>query len=94
MEKDFKKIIQQSGLAQGIGLLLAVSGGVDSVVLLDLMTRFAKEFSLDLQVLHLDHQIRPESGADAGFVRDLCIRLDVPAKSKPLMCRCWPGSAA
>lgn len=48
---------------------VAVSGGVDSVVLLDLL---AKESSAGLlAVAHYDHGIRPESAADRKFVQKL-----------------------
>ncbi len=49
--------------------IVAVSGGVDSVVLLDKM---AKEYAADqLVVAHFDHGIRPESADDAEFVAGL-----------------------
>ncbi len=49
-------------------LIVAVSGGVDSVVLLDMLVQ-AGEY--DLIVAHIDHGIRPESAEDARFVRGL-----------------------
>ena len=52
--------------------LVAVSGGVDSVVLLHLLQSLAKTLKISIHVAHLDHQIRPESTSDADFVRDLC----------------------
>jgi tRNA(Ile)-lysidine synthase len=53
--------------------VLAVSGGVDSVVLLDMIMRgLWPEFAAaDFVVAHFDHQIRPESGTDAELVRQL-----------------------
>lgn len=65
-------------LAGAERFLVAVSGGVDSVVLLHALNRVSKAFNISLQVAHLDHQIRSESTADAAFVRDLCNQLDVP----------------
>ncbi len=59
-------------------LLVAVSGGVDSVVLLHLLRSLTEYLNLSLQVAHLDHQIRPESAADAAFVADLCAQWDIP----------------
>jgi len=47
--------------------ILAVSGGVDSMALLDLL---AKKPDLELVVAHFDHGIRPESGQDAQFVEE------------------------
>lgn len=54
--------------------VVAVSGGVDSVVLLDMM---AKKGS-DIIVAHFDHGIRPDSASDAEFVRGLAEKYEVP----------------
>lgn len=52
--------------------VVAVSGGVDSVVLLDLLS---KGTDLKLIVAHFDHGIRDESAEDRGFVQALANRL-------------------
>lgn len=46
-------------------LVVAVSGGVDSVVMLDVL---AKSKLRPLVVAHVDHGIRPDSSEDAAFV--------------------------
>ena len=61
-------------------LLVAVSGGVDSVVLLHILRSLAGSLNLSLQVAHLDHQIRPESANDADFVADLCAQWNIPCQ--------------
>lgn len=48
--------------------ILAISGGVDSVVMLDVL---ARQPNLQLIVAHFDHGIRDDSAADADFVADL-----------------------
>lgn len=53
--------------------VLAISGGVDSVVLLDMMMRLGK----DVTVAHFDHGIREESAADARFVAALAEKYGV-----------------
>lgn len=69
------------GLARGTAkkrkprYVVAVSGGVDSVVLLDMLYKY---HSKDLVVVHVDHGIRPESGEDAEFVRDLAKKYRLP----------------
>ncbi|WP_072906544.1 tRNA lysidine(34) synthetase TilS [Malonomonas rubra] len=72
-------------------LLVAVSGGIDSVVLLRLLSVASNQFGFRLSVAHFDHQIRPESRAEAEFVEQLCERMrlsfffgsgDVPAFAK------------
>jgi len=54
--------------------LVAVSGGPDSVALLDLMSRTTDVHGLDLIVAHFDHGIHPESAAVADRVGDLARR--------------------
>ena len=65
--------------AAGDRVLVAVSGGPDSVALLHLLVRLAPGLGLDLGVAHFDHGLRGEdSRADAGFVADLAQRLKLP----------------
>jgi tRNA(Ile)-lysidine synthase len=65
--------------APGDRVLVAVSGGPDSVALLHLLTRLAPELGLHLGVAHYDHGLRGEdSRADAAFVADLARRLNLP----------------
>ncbi len=51
-------------------ILIAVSGGVDSMVLLNVLCQLQETFHLQLHVAHLNHQLRPDSEADATFVVD------------------------
>ncbi|HMH49375.1 MAG TPA: tRNA lysidine(34) synthetase TilS [Candidatus Acidoferrum sp.] len=67
-------------LAGGETVLVAVSGGADSVALLHLLLTLSPEFALSLHVLHVDHGLRPDSDRDAAFVRQLAARLGVPAE--------------
>lgn len=55
--------------------MVAVSGGVDSVVLLDLAS---KRPELYLTVAHFDHGIRPDSQADRLFVQALAKKYGLP----------------
>lgn len=52
----------------GSRVVVGVSGGKDSVVLLDALATLAEEFSWSLIVAHLDHSLRDESVADATWV--------------------------
>ena len=61
-------------------LVVAVSGGADSVALLDLLSSLPC-YSLRLVVAHLNHLLRgPESDADEEFVRKLAERYAVPCE--------------
>jgi tRNA(Ile)-lysidine synthase len=59
-------------------VLIAVSGGLDSVTLLHLLCDTLNLTGLKLTVAHLDHGIRAESAEDANFVKGLCASLGVP----------------
>ena len=59
-------------------VLIALSGGSDSVALLHLLRAVAPALSLTLVAAHLDHAIRPQSGDDVNFVRSLCAQLQIP----------------
>ena len=58
---------------------VAVSGGADSVCLLEVLRELAPRWDLRLAVLHLDHGLRgEESRQDAEFVRELARARELP----------------
>lgn len=59
-------------------LLVAVSGGPDSLALLHLLQRTASHHRLDLVVAHADHGIHPDSAAVAAEVAAVAERLGLP----------------
>src|SRR5258706_5391332 len=59
-------------------LVVAVSGGGDSVALLHLLHRFAVRRRIELTVAHLDHALRRASVQDSRFVARLAASLDLP----------------
>jgi tRNA(Ile)-lysidine synthase len=63
---------------RGEGIVVALSGGADSVVLLHLLTRLRERLDLRLLAAHADHGLREESAQDLTFCRSLCARLGVP----------------
>jgi tRNA(Ile)-lysidine synthase len=63
---------------RGDRVLVACSGGPDSVCLLLCLERLRGLFGIRLEVLHVDHRLRPSSRVDAMYVRRLAQRLGVP----------------
>jgi len=73
--------IQEQRLISGApNLVVAVSGGPDSVCLLHILVKLREKLGLRLHIAHLNHQLRgTESEADAQYVADLARQLDLPA---------------
>ena len=66
---------RRSGLIRpGEPLLVLLSGGGDSVCLLDVALRL----EADVSALHVNYGLRPGADGDEAFVRELCERLGVP----------------
>lgn len=59
--------------------VIAVSGGVDSVVLLDMLSNNSEA---ELVVAHFDHGMREDSASDAEFVRQLTEKYNLPYETK------------
>lgn len=82
-------IDQHRMLDPGETVLVAVSGGIDSVVLLDLLQRLGPDYGISLHVAHLDHGLRGASSySDAQFVERLAEERGLPIR----MSRLEPGS--
>jgi tRNA(Ile)-lysidine synthase len=71
----FRDRLRALGLDADAHVLVALSGGMDSAVLLHLL-----RFTTDVRVTaaHFDHAMRPGSDADARWVRGLCTAWEVP----------------
>ncbi len=72
---------QQYRLETGAGpLLVAVSGGADSVCLFHILRELQDKLGVKLHVVHLDHRLRgQESAEDARFVGEIARRYRIPA---------------
>src|SRR5258706_9024567 len=64
--------------------MVAVSGGVDSVALLDLLSGTASEFGLSLVVAHVDHGIQSDSRTVGQSVKTLAAQHGLPFESVEL----------
>lgn len=77
--------------------LIAVSGGVDSMVLLHLIKAIKTELDIYFEVAHVDHSLRINSSEDAKFVLDCSTEFGVkcnlikvaPPEDKPINIETW-----
>jgi len=83
-EKDLASTVRETisrrgMIARGERLLVAVSGGPDSVAMLSALLELAPELAIWLHVFHLNHNLRKSAGADADFVAELVTAMNLPA---------------
>jgi len=64
----------------GARVVVALSGGLDSMVLLDVLARAAVRRRFELRALHVNHQLSPHAARWAAFCRTECRAREVPLK--------------
>ena len=87
MAQDLEQAFWQQGESRGFWhpnsrILLAVSGGVDSMVLLSLMEKVTSRLPLTIGVAHVNHQLRPESEAEEAFLKTYCAKRKIAFYSR------------
>jgi tRNA(Ile)-lysidine synthase len=67
-------------ISDGGKVIVGVSGGADSVCLLDILVKHRNELNITLHVAHLNHMLRDkESEEDEQYIRQLSHRFNIPA---------------
>lgn len=71
---------RQARVRDGDRLLVAFSGGMDSLVLLHLLRFASRGRGFDVRAAHFDHGMRADSEAEARWVRGICRAWEVPLR--------------
>ena len=84
MEKSYcfvqkvKKYIEDERLIEPKDkIVLGVSGGADSMALLECLLFLRKEYNLDMHVVTINHMLRPEAKEEAEYVEKVCIKENI-----------------
>jgi tRNA(Ile)-lysidine synthase len=80
LERAVRRVLEDL-VFPGETIVVGLSGGPDSVALLDAVASLASEFGFKVVAAHLDHSLREDSAADAAFCRELSSRLGVPFRA-------------
>lgn len=78
VDKVREAIRRHALFVPGTRILVAVSGGADSMALLHAVHRLRGEFAVSLVAAHLDHGIRSDTAEDRAVVRAACEELGIP----------------
>jgi tRNA(Ile)-lysidine synthase len=86
MELDvFEHIKKHMLLQEGDRVLVAVSGGPDSMALLHWLWQNHKRWNLTLRAVHVNHQFRgTEADADQAYVEQICQAWAIPCSSQKI----------
>ena len=69
-------------LIEGDKILVACSGGPDSLALLHIFNELSADYNISIFAAHVDHMFRgAESAQEADFVVDFCQKRDIPCFS-------------
>ena len=75
---NFKEIVAHTGFAgKNFSLLVACSGGADSLALLYLLHEIRKDFNFELAAAYVNHRLRIEAEDEAKFVDKICQDLEI-----------------
>ena len=75
-EEFVKELLKLKTFTSEMNVVLAVSGGVDSIALFHLMRTFNHA---NLSIAHVNHSLRPEAYSEEAFIRTLAEKHQVPA---------------
>jgi tRNA(Ile)-lysidine synthase len=75
----FKSSVSRLGLIEpGDKVLVAFSGGQDSMALLELLCALRRDMPVGVVVAHFNHKLRPGAGADEAFARAVAQKRRLP----------------
>ena len=78
LNKVLSAIERFSLFSEGDSITVALSGGADSMALLDVLYKNRERFKIKLSAAHLNHKLRgEESDRDEAFVADYCKKLGI-----------------
>ena len=78
MEERVLKTIEKYKLIEsGDGVLIAVSGGPDSMCLLDILNKLKEKLNIKITVVHVNHGIREEANEETEYIKNYCEKYNI-----------------
>ncbi len=74
MEEIYEYLLKGSGINYRDTVCLGISGGPDSMALLDIIIKLKSELNLIVVVCHVNHGLREESEEEADYLKKFCLK--------------------
>ena len=85
LEEEVLKTINKYQMIQtGDKIVIGVSGGPDSITLLNILNEFKEKLNINIYVAHINHMIRKEADEETKYVHDFCEKINVEFYSKKI----------
>lgn len=78
IENKFLENLNEIGINKESSIILAISGGPDSIALLHLFNRFKNQYNYKIAVCTVDHGIRKNIEHEHNLVKHLCENFNIP----------------
>lgn len=76
-DKVLNTIKRYEQIKSGDTIVVGVSGGPDSICLLNVLKNLQNELKINIVVAHINHMIRKEANSETVFVQDFCEQRDI-----------------
>lgn len=77
-EKVLNTIIKYNLINNNDKIVVAVSGGPDSMCLLNILKKLRNKLNIELFVAHINHMIREEADSETEYVQNYCNKNNIP----------------
>lgn len=83
-EKVLKTIQKYELIKSGDNIVIGVSGGPDSITLLNILNNLKEKLNIKLFVAHINHMLREEADIETKFVKEFCKKIEVECYIKKI----------
>lgn len=83
-EKVLNTIKKYNLIQKGDKIVIGVSGGPDSMTLLDVLNKLKKSLEIQIYVAHINHMLREEADSETKYVQDFCEKIKVECYIKKI----------
>ena len=83
-EKVIQTIKKYNMIKDGDEVVIGVSGGPDSITLLNILNNLKEKLNIKIYVAHINHMIRKEANEETEYVREFCDKLGIDFFAKKI----------